>query len=210
MPNQDSFAIENQKKTQSFPSLGRSVLVGGIGFTIASLVVFGTVAFAGRWMYQNLGVAGAYLIWILLFILLAGGLLGFLVTGPWRLPRFYFLFGLVFLGYSAGWIGAYFTVTGTTGEWLGSLAGSVLLASILALGFKATRTILSLSVLLFVTNSVGYFLGSALNNTLGGRAGMLLWGLAYGLCLGSGLGATLHIVQARSATTMLSTREQQT
>jgi len=210
MPNQDSFEVENQEKIHSLPSLGHSVLLGSIGFTLASLVVFGTVAFAGRWMYQNLGVAGAYLTWVLLFILLAGGLLGFLVTGPWRLPRFYLLFGLAFLGYSAGWIGAYFTVTGATGEWLGSLAGSVLLASILTLGFKATRSILNLSVLLFVTNSVGYFLGSTLNSAFGGRAGMLLWGLAYGLFLGSGLGAALHLVQTRSATTVLSTRKQQT
>jgi len=210
MPDQNSFEVENQKKIHSFPSLGRSLLVGGSGFTLASLVVFGTVAFAERWMYQNLGLAGAYLTWIVLFILIAGGLLGFLVTGPWSLPRFYLLFGLAFLGYAAGWIGAYFAVTGTVGEWLGSLAGSVLLASVLALGFKATRAILNLSVLLFVTNSVGYFLGSALNSTLGGRLGMLLWGLAYGLCLGFGLGAALHLAQLRSVTTGLSTRKQPT
>jgi hypothetical protein len=56
-----------------------------------------------------------------------------------------------------------------------------------------------LSGLLFVANSLGYFLGSALNNSIGGRAGMLLWGTVYGLCLGAGLGAVLYFAQARRA-----------
>jgi hypothetical protein len=56
-----------------------------------------------------------------------------------------------------------------------------------------------LSAVLFVANSVGYFAGSALNNSIGGRPGMLLWGAAYGLCLGAGLGAVLHLAQSRGA-----------
>jgi len=39
------------------------------------------------------------------------------------------------------------------------------------------------------------FLGFALNNLIGGKAGMLLWGTAYGLFLGAGLGVVLHIAQ---------------
>jgi len=34
----------------SVPSLGRSLLIGGSGFCLASLCVFATVAFAERWM----------------------------------------------------------------------------------------------------------------------------------------------------------------
>ena len=55
--------------------------------------------------------------------------------------------------------------------------------------------IVKLSVLLFVTNSIGYFLGSALNDYFGGREGMLLWGAAYGLFLGAGIGAVLWFAQ---------------
>jgi len=190
------------------PSLGRSLLIGGLGFGLVSLCVFATVAFAERWMYTQLGLFGAYLAWTALFILLGGGVLGSLVVGPWRLPKFYLLFGLAFFAYAAGWVGSYFTFRGTAGEWVGSLAGSLLMGSVLAIGFGAARSALNLSAALFVANSVGYFLGSTLNNSVGGSAGMLLWGTVYGLCLGAGLGAVLHLAQARRTGGLLSKREQ--
>ena len=181
------------------PTLARSLLTGGLGFCLVSLCVFATVAFAERWMYARLGLSGAYLAWTALFILLGGGVMGSLVVGRWRLPRFYLLFGLAFLAYAAGWVGAYFALRGAAGEWVGSLAGSLLMGTVLAAGLGAARSALSLSAVLFVAHSVGYFLGSALNDAVGGRAGMLLWGGVYGLCLGAGLGAALHFAQARRA-----------
>ncbi|HZH31660.1 MAG TPA: hypothetical protein VEY11_12930 [Pyrinomonadaceae bacterium] len=150
-------------------------------------------------MYMRFGLFGAYLVWTTLFILLGGGALGALVVGRWRLPRFYLLFGLAFLAYAAGWVGAYFALRGTTGEWVGSLAGALLMGLVFATGFGVMRSALNLSAILFVANSVGYFLGSALNDAVGGRTGMLLWGCVYGLCLGVGLGAVLHLGQARPA-----------
>ena len=181
------------------PSFLRSLLTGGLGFCLVSLCVFATVAFAERWMYERLGLAGAYLVWTALFILLGGGVLGQLVVGRWRLPRFYLLFGLAFFAYAAGWVGAYFILRGAAGEWGGSLAGSLLMGFVLAVGFGVARSALNLSAVLFVANSVGYFLGSALNDSVGGSAGMLLWGAVYGLCLGAGLGAALHLAQSRRA-----------
>ena len=181
------------------PSLPRSLLTGGFGFCLVSLCVFATVAFAERWMYARLGLPGAYLAWAALFILLGGGVLGSLVVGRWRLPRFYLLFGPAFFAYAAGWVGAYFALRGAAGEWVGSFAGSLLMGSVLAVGFGVARSALSLSAALFVANSAGYFLGSALNDSVGGSAGMLLWGAAYGLCLGAGLGAALYLAQARRA-----------
>jgi hypothetical protein len=157
-------------------------------------------------MYTHLGLLGAYLAWTALFILLGGGVLGSLVGGRWRLPRFYLLFGLAFFLYAAGWTGAYFAFRGAAGEWLGSLAGSLLMGSVLAVALGAARSALNLSALLFVANSCGYFLGSALNNFNRGRTGMLLWGTAYGLCLGAGLGAVLHFAQARQADAVPSRR----
>jgi len=190
------------------PSRRRSLLIGGLGFGLVSLCVFSTVAFAERWMYTHLGLFGAYLAWTALFILLGGGVLGSLVVNPrWRLPRFYLLFGLAFFAYAAGWVGAYFALRrGVAGEWVGSLAGSLLMGSVLAAGLGAARSSLKLSSGLFVANSVGYFLGSALNDSVGGRAGMLLWGTAYGLCLGAGLGAVLRFAQARRAGGLISKR----
>lgn len=179
------------------PPLRRSLVTGGLGFCLASLCVFATVAFAERWMYARLGLYGAYLAWIALFILLGGGALGSLVLGRWRLPGFYLLFGLAFFAYAAGWVGSYFALGGAAGEWVGSLAGSLLMGCVFAFGFRAPRAALNLSAVLFVANSIGYFLGSALNDAVGGRAGMLLWGAVYGLSLGAGLGAVLHLAQAR-------------
>jgi len=185
--------------TDAVPSLGRSLLTGGLGFGLVSLCVFATVAFAERWMYTHLGWLGAYLAWTALFILLGGGVMGILTVGRWRLPRFYLLFGVAFLAYAAGWVGAYYVLRGATGEWVGSLAGSLLMGLALAAGFGVVRSALNLSAMLFVANSVGYFLGSTLNDAVGGRPGMLLWGVVYGLCLGAGLGAVLHFAQARFA-----------
>lgn len=181
------------------PSLGRSVLAGGAGFCVVSLCVFATVAFAERWMYARLGLGGAYAAWTALFILLGGGVLGALVVGRWRLPRFYVLFGAAFFAYAAGWVGAYFVLRGAAGEWAGSVLGSVLMGTVFAAGFGVLRSSLKLSAVLFAANSLGYFVGSALNNAIGGAAGMLLWGAAYGLALGAGLGAVLHLAQARRA-----------
>ena len=82
------------------------------------------------------------------------------------------------------------------GSGIGSLLGSVLMIIVFALGFNAPRSILKLSLLLFITNSAGYFLGSAVNDCVGGRPGMLLWGAIYGLLLlGSGISALLFLLQ---------------
>ncbi len=186
------------REPKTLPSLARSLVTGGIGFCFASLCVFATVAFGERWLYTQLGVWGAYLVWTVLFILLGGALLGSLVIGRWRLPSFYLLYGIAFFAYAIGWVGAYFTLRGKAGEWVGSVAGSVLMALVFAAGFGAIRSIVELSVILFIANSLGYFAGSALNDYVGGKSGMLLWGILYGLCLGAGIGAVLHLAQASS------------
>ena len=154
-------------------------------------------------MYTHLSVLGAYLAWTALFILLGGGILGSLVVDRWRLPKFYLLYGLAFLVYAVGWITAYFVLRGRPGEWLGSLAGSVLMALVFAAGFKRIQSIAKFALILFVANSIGYFLGSALNDNIGGQVGMMLWGVAYGLFLGAGIGVVLHFAQTQSGTRSL-------
>ncbi len=183
---------------QTALSLARYLVTGAAGFCLASLCVFATVAFAERWMYNTLGLAGAYIVWTLLFILLGGGVLSPLLVGR-RPGWFYVLFSLAFLAYAIGWTGAYFTLRGAAGEWAGSFAGSVLMGLVFAVGFKTLPAAPSLCALLFVANSIGYFSGSALNDSVGGKTGMLLWGAAFGLALGAGLGASLYIAQSRRA-----------
>lgn len=177
------------------PSLGRSLLAGGLGFGAASLCVFATVAFAERWMYTRLGGGGAYAAWTAMFIVLGGAALGLLVEGRWRLPKFYALFGAAFFAYAVGWVGSYFMLGGRAGEWVGGVLGSLLMALVFAVGFGAAGSWWRLAAVIFAGHAVGYFVGSALNDAMGGRAGMLSWGAAYGLCLGAGLGAALHLAQ---------------
>ena len=178
-------------------SLKRSIAIGAIGFGLVSLFVFATVAYGERQMYQKLGMLGAYLTWTVTFIVLSAAVFGTLVVGRWRLPRFYFLFGLAFFVYAVAWMIAYYNWPNTTGEVIGSLAGSVSMALVFAIAFESIESIVKLSAVLFVSNFLGYFLGSALNNSLGDESGMLLWGVAYGLFFGAGIGAALHLVQRR-------------
>jgi hypothetical protein len=67
---------------------------------------------------------------------------------------------------------------------------------ILAWAFGGLQSAPKVIAVLFVANSVGYFLGDFLNNTLRGKTGMLAWGVAFGLGLGAGLGAALYFAQA--------------
>jgi hypothetical protein len=194
-PDQVIARIKQAGQNSPIPSLKQSLLTGSFGFTGASLIVFATVAFAERWMYRNLGLSGAYLAWTLLFIGLGAGLLSPLVIGPGRLRRFFPLFAVAFLLYAVGWVGAYFSLRGTTGEWVGSLLGSLLMALVIAAGFGALYTFPRLFLVLLLANSAGYFLGAWLDSTVRGKAGMVLWGLTYGLGLGAGLGWSLYLAQ---------------
>jgi hypothetical protein len=186
---------KDQALSRTVPSITKSVVTGAIGFGLVSLCVFATVAYGERWMYRNLGLLGAYLTWTVLFIVLSGAVFGSLVVVRWRLPKFFLLFGLAFFAYAVGWMAAYFILRNTLGEWIGSLLGSVLMAVVFAAGFNSLRSLLKLSAVLFVSNSLGYFLGSALYASLGLPTGMLLWGVVYGLFFGAGIGAALQLVQ---------------
>lgn len=183
-------------ESKSLPSLAKSIVTGAIGFGLVSLCVFATVAFGEGWMYQNLGLFGSYIAWILLFILLSGAVFGSLVVvDRWRLPKFYFLWAVAFFAYAAVWMIAYFTLGRTVGELVGALAGSIFMALVLATGFRTLGSLVKLSAVLFVSNALGYFLGAALFDTLSEPTGMLLFGVVYGVFFGAGIGAALQLAQ---------------
>lgn len=188
----------DQHRSSGLPSLGKSIATGAIGFGLVSLCVFATVAFAERWMFRNLGLMGSYFAWIALFIILSGVALGPLVVGRWRLPKFYLLFAVAFFAYAAAWMIAYFTLRGATGEFVGALVGSVLMALVFAALLGSLKSTLKLSAVLFVSNSLGYFLGAALFYSLSEPKGMLLFGVVYGVLFGAGIGGALQLAQQES------------
>jgi len=187
-------------EVKPLPTLSRAIATGAIGFGLVSICVFATVAFAERWMYQNLGLFGSYIAWIVLFIPLSGAVFGSLVVvDRWRLPKFYLLWAVAFFAYAAVWMIAYFYLGGTKGEVVGSLVGSIFMALVLAAGFKSLGSTVKLSALLFVSNFLGYFLGAALFDSLSAPTGMLLFGVVYGLLFGAGIGAALQIAQRKTS-----------
>ncbi len=178
----------------------RAIGIGACGFSIASMAVFASWAFVGRRMHEQLGELGAYSAWALTFVLIAGATLSRLVRGSVTLPRFYGVFAAAFLSYALGWTAAWFGLRNHLGEWLGSLVGTVLMAAVFLTAFSAWPKAFPIIATLFVAHTFGYFVGGFLYATLGGRPGMLLWGLAYGLGFGAGIGRALFLCQTERET----------
>jgi len=195
--------------TSKVPSPAASLCMGAMGFTVASLVVFGSWAFAGRWMYEQLGELGAYAVWAVMFVLIAGGTLNRLVVGERNPLKFYLVFAAAFLLYAVAWTVAWFTLLRSlrVAELLGSLIGTLLMSGVFVAAFSAWRRAIAVMITLFVAHSLGYFAGGFLYDTVGGRAGMLLWGLAYGLGFGAGIGRALFLCQTQSQGTRLVPRD---
>lgn len=187
--------IESAAAATRLPTLKQSLCYGSVGFGLASIAVFVIVGCGRPWMYRYLGALGPYLVATVLFIVLAGGILSRLVAGPGRLLHFYRLFGAAFFCYAAGWVIAYLALRNLLGELLGSIAGSCLLALVLAAAFKVGNSLPKLIPVLFLASSVGYFLGRLLHVAISGTVGMILFGAAYGLGFGAGLGYALFLVQ---------------
>jgi hypothetical protein len=179
------------------PGLGQSLLRGSLGFGLVSLAVFGTVAFGERWLYAHLGRLGSYAFWTLLFVGGAGAMLNLLVIGSRTLLRFYALFTLSFLIYAVTWTAAYFILKRETGEWIGGVCGTVLMALVLCGSFGAFHTLGRAIVAMLFGNLGGYFVGRLVWTSVPGPAGMIGWGIIYGLGFGLGLGYALYAFQER-------------
>jgi hypothetical protein len=196
-PDHSSTNVRDTFAQTALPSLKRSLLTGAIGFSLTSLLVFGSVTFQ-RLLYDHLTVVGTYLVWIAVFILLGATALSRIVVLPKIQPWFYAIFSAAFFVYGISWMAAYFAFRIGLGEWLGSLAGSVGMGIVFAVGFKVPRLAPLFSVLLLVANSIGYFVGSMIYWPLGKPVGISLWGAFYGACLGAGFGAVIYLAQSKA------------
>src|SRR5262245_4241840 len=185
---------ETQRATPAL-SLHKPQCESSLRFAIASLVVFSTVAFAQRWMYQHLTLFGAYAVWTLLFISLGGLALKSLVVQPRAKQSFWLWFALAFFSYAACWMVSYFTLRRGAGEWLGSLAGSTALALVFTAVFSAWSKLLCIAATLTIARCAGDVFGEWLDHGLHGGAGVLLWGVCYGWGFGFGLTQSLYLAQ---------------
>jgi hypothetical protein len=180
-------------------SLSQSLCVGSIGFCLVSTLVFSTVAFGERWLYQHFGVPLAYAFWTLLFIVGGGAIAARLNRGFQSTLRSYTTFALAFVLYAVGWTAAYFTLKTGQRELLGVIAGTLLMSLAFACASGAMRSSVRIFLVLFLTNGAAYFAGRYVWRTLGGQAGMIAWGVLFGLGLGLGLGYALHTCRTSSA-----------
>jgi hypothetical protein len=187
------------------------MLRGGVGFGGVSLAGFSVWAFGGKWLQSNLGEAGLYGVCSLVFLGSSGLLLHSLVQGPGPMLRFYKVFIPAFLAYAITWCAAWFLLRFGSGEWLGSLFGSLIFVAGLGWGFGNYRGFLKASVVLFGLHSAGYFLGGQSMRWISGTEGAALfegaskaqisilaklsWGLLYGLGFGAGIGYAFNILQ---------------
>jgi hypothetical protein len=173
-----------------------AALAGGLGFTVISAAVFATVAWGERALYSSVGKVGAYLVWTALFILGGGFALGRLVIGPGGLVRFHGFFAVSFLFYSAVWMTSYFVVRGIVGEILGTLAAGVLLGFLHLVACDVKKAGAGVVFAVLFGSTAGYFLGRVVWVAVPGPAGMVGWGIVYGLFLGLGLSLALHLSQS--------------
>ena len=187
------------------------VLRGSLGFAIVSLAGFSVWALAGRWFYRNTGEAGLYAATTVVFVGLSGLLLHPLLRGPGSLIRFYKIFIPAFMAYAAVWCGAWFVGKMGAGEWVGSLAGSLVFTAWVGWSLGGLGSWGRAAMVMFVAHSAGYFLGGKLMYWMIGPGGAamftgltkaqislmakLSWGLLYGLGFGAGLGYAFHVFQ---------------
>lgn len=208
-----SIAQRARTSTRPVPSLGASLLRGTLGFTLVSVAGFVPWAITGKWLRAHIGEAGVYLTCMEVFIVLAGLFLHRLIIGPGSLGRFYKLFGAAFFAYAMAWIAGWMSLRGDAGSLAGLLAGTAIMGWMFVRAFDAQREAAKIIAVLFVLNTIGYFIGGWFEAALPAlrepfslgltRAtlltlGKLMWGVCYGLGLGAGLGLAFHLCQTRA------------
>jgi hypothetical protein len=145
---------------------------------------------------RSIGELGLYAVCAVVFLLLGSFLLRPLTRFP--LGKFATIFTTAFVAYAVAWCVGYFVVKGRPGEWAASLAGSVAFCLVLAAWFRAWRALPVSAVVLFITHSAGYFMGSWSHYSLlsgHGAVARLAWGFFHGVGMGAGLGFSFYRMQ---------------
>ncbi|HEV7404794.1 MAG TPA: hypothetical protein VGO11_17765 [Chthoniobacteraceae bacterium] len=196
-----SIADRARAANTSVPSLAGSLLLGTLGFMVVSVVGFVPWAAFAWWFRPRVGEGGLYAACALAFIAASAPVLHRLLIGPANLARFYKLFGATFAAYALAWSIGWFALEGHPGSVVGLLAGAVVMGGMLALAFDAKRAAVAVIASIFVLSSIGYFIGGELKHAFAPAHpvnGRLLWGVAYGLGFGAGIGLAFHLCQSRA------------
>jgi len=188
--------VNSSGSPRRIPSLAESMAVGSLGFAAVSVAAFGVWAWGGRWFHAHMGELGLYAACAVVLIGGGCGVFSRLVIDTDPLRRFCGLFALAFFLYAGVWTGSFFSLRNKSGEWLASLLGPAILGMTLVNAFGAQGVRRKVGAMLFGAHSLGYFVGSLLYGAFAKPAGMLLWGAAYGLGFGAGIGYTLYTCQA--------------
>lgn len=182
----------------------RAAWLGALGFGSVSVLVYGTVAFAGGWLYRNLTELGAYGFWAALYLLGAPWVLGRLLVPAALRLRYGVAFVVGFLAYAGGWMAPYFALRNKPGEIVASILGPALLAVVMAAAFRRWQRFALVAVALMVGHGLGYFAGDLLHATLPKPWGMVMWGVCHGIGYGAAIGwATRVWVRGPSGTAVV-------
>jgi len=187
----------------TIPSLSESISRGIFGCTLMSIAGFAPWALTGRRLAETIGEAGLYATCAIVFIGLSGPLLHRLIAATGSLGKFYKLFTIAFGAYSVAWTICWMWLGGTKGSLAGLFLGATLMGLILAQAFDANQFAWKIVAALFVFNSIGYFAGERASIALAGARthptiDKLVWGVCYGIGLGTGLGLAFYYCQTEA------------
>ncbi len=187
------------EETRQQQTVGQSIWdawkIGVVGFGLASLAVFGSWAFLGKWFYGTLGEVGAYVAWLVMYLGIGCELMKGLIPGTSQRFRFFKIFSTSFAVYALLWIVVWMTFKNATGEWLAAVFGSLGMALLICWAFKNVKEWHRVWVALAISNMTGYFIGSWLHAHMPMPWGALAWGIAYGFFFGGGIGPAFWIAR---------------
>ena len=182
-----------------------------LAFSLATLVATVAVPFIGR-LVDRFGARRVILPAVLLFGLSVLSL-SFLSAHLWR---FYALFSAAFVPYAVAWTVAWMLLhkwNGHVASLGGLFVGTAAMGWILTRAFDARGAAGKCIAVLFVLNTIGYYVGGWAEGTIAQledlsiaglvvekpppmTVAMLSWGVFYGLGLGAGLGLAFYFCQA--------------
>jgi len=179
------------------PTLGASIVRGGLGFTATSIVGCAPWPILDRW-FPWAGEVGLYITCTALFVGASGMFLHRLIIGPDSLSRFYKLFTPAFIAYALAWIACWVWLRDERGIYGGLFAGAVAMGAIFAWAFDAWKSALAAIAAIFVLNAIGFRVASEVEGNLILNYRLLaifLWAMAYGVGFGAGIGAAFWLCQ---------------